>query len=235
MTTTTTNITTTTTTLDTTGTPVDASLNTTLDTSFNTYDQLRDVLTDRRFGRTQRLLRLQGWRGAELAAATRAGAATHLGPAMCASLAWIVAVTGSLPLAVFTFVTSIVGVFAANHPFEALYNAVARRSGRGPIPRNRAGKRLACAIGTLFFGATSLAFVADQVLLGQVIVGSMALVATFVAVTGICVPSIMFTLAFGANKATAPSLAAAAHTPALAARTTAGASTTWVPVEGYRA
>jgi hypothetical protein len=199
------------------------------------FGDLRTVLTDERFGRTQRLLRLQGWRGAELSAAARAGAATHLGPAVCAALAWVVVATGSLPIAVFTLVTSVVGVLAANHPVETLYNVFARRTGRGPIPRNRAGKRLGCAIGTLFFGATSIAFVADQMLVGRVIVGSMALVATFVAITGVCVPSIMFTLAFGANKATAPSLAAAVRTPALPAPVAGGASTTWVPVEGYRA
>jgi hypothetical protein len=194
---------------------------------------LRSIIAEPGRTRPQRLLRLQGWRGAELAAATRAGAAHRLAPATCATLALVVAVTGSLPVAVFTLMTAVVGVFAANHPVETAFNRFARHTGRNQVPANRAAKRLGCLIGTLFFAAGSAAIVVGHIVAGRVIVGAMATVATLVAVTNVCVPSILFTLVWGSNRATARTLAAAVHMPT---RTEAPAplrSATWVPVEGY--
>ena len=196
-------------------------------------DDLRSIIAEPSRPLPERLLRLQGWRGAELAAAARAGAAHRLAPTTCATLAWVVAVTGSLPVAVFTLMTAVVGVFAANHPVETAFNMFAHRSDRNPMPANRAAKRLGCLMGTLFFAVGSAAIIVDHIAVGRVIVGVMAAVATLVAVTNVCVPSILFTLAWGSNRATARTLAAAVHTPARAEAAIPLRSATWVPVEGY--
>jgi hypothetical protein len=101
---------------------------------------------------------------------------------------------------------SLVGVFAANHPLDSAYNVIARRRGGNPIPPNRAGKRLGCFMGTIFFGAASVAFMLDYVAAGRIIVGIMAAVATVVAVTNVCIPSIILTLTFGKARVACPLL-----------------------------
>ncbi len=174
------------------------------DSSTSNYDDLKSILTDPEFDRSTRLLRLQGWRGADLATAVRAGNAHRIAPATCAALAWIVAITGSLPIALVTLLSAIIGVFAANHPLETAYNAIVLRRGGNPIPPNRAAKRLGCLIGTIFFGATSIALALDYVVAGRIIVGVMALVATVVAVSNVCIPSMIYTLTRGTAGAACP-------------------------------
>jgi hypothetical protein len=171
------------------------------------FTDLKSVLTDPEFDRQSRLLRLQGWRGSDLEAAVRAGSYAHrIAPGSCAALAWVVAFTGSLPIALVTLLSAIIGVFAANHPLESAYNVIARRRGGSPIPPARAGKRLGCFMGTIFFGAASVAFVLDYVAAGRIIVGIMAAVATVVAVTNVCIPSIILTLTFGKARVACPLL-----------------------------
>lgn len=171
--------------------------------------ELTAVLLDPDRDRTTRLLRLQGWRGDELTAARESGLATHLGPAVCAVAALAGAITGSVPVIAVLWATALVGMVAANHPAETAYNWVARRAAGTLLPPNRAGKRLACAIGTVFLGASLIAFSLGAPTVGRIIAGVMGSVAAFVAVTGICVPSIIFTLLWGSRRAAAPSLAAA--------------------------
>lgn len=171
------------------------------------FHQLTDVLSGP--DRTTRLLRLQGWRGCDVDTARDSGLGAHVGPGACAVGSLAVAATGSVPLLAIFWATSVVGVFAANHPVEVVYNWIARRVGATALPRNRAGKRLGCAIGTVFLGASLIAFAVGAPTAGRIIAGVMGSVAAFVAATGICIPSIMFTLAWGSQRATAPSLAAA--------------------------
>jgi hypothetical protein len=177
------------------------------DSEQSNFADLKSVLTDPEFDRQTRLLRLQGWRGDDLGAAVRAGSYAHrIAPGFCAALAWVVAFTGSLPIALVTLVSAIIGVFAANHPLESAYNAIARRRRGNPIPPARAGKRLGCFMGTIFFGAASVAFMLDYVTAGQIIAGIMAALATVVAVTNVCIPSIVLTLTFGKAGAARPLL-----------------------------
>lgn len=175
------------------------------------FGELTTLLTDNRHDRSTRLLRLQGWRGIDLDAAHRSGAAARLGPVFCAAGSLAVAATASVPVLAVLWLTAVIGTFAANHPVETGYNLVAGRIGRHPLPRNRAAKRLACLLGVLFLGASLLAFSAGSPAAGRIIAGVMGAVAAFVAVTGICVPSVVFTLLWGTRRAMAPSLVAAAR------------------------
>ena len=177
------------------------------DSESSNFADLKSLLIDTEFDRPARLLRLQGWRGNDLETAVRAGSYAHrIAPGTCAALAWVVAFTGSLPLALVTLLSAVIGVFAANHPLELVYNMIARRRGGNPIPSNRAGKRLGCLMGVIFFGAASAAFILDYTAAGQIIVGAMAVVATVVAVTNVCIPSIILTLTFGKTRAACPLL-----------------------------
>jgi hypothetical protein len=173
----------------------------------NRFHELTDVVTDTRFDRSTNLARLQGWRGDDLTAAVNTKRFGHrLGPAICGVGALAVAATGSMVLLVAILATAIVGVFAPNHPAETVYNAIARRTGGQPLPANRASKRLGCAAGTAFLGAAAIATALGYTTVSTVLLISLGSLALFVATTGICVPSMMFTLMFGAQQATAPRL-----------------------------
>jgi len=177
------------------------------DSDPSNYCTLKSLLTDPKYDRATRLLRLQGWRGDDLDAAIQAGSiGQRIGPATCAVLAWVVAFTGSVPIAVIALVSAVIGVLAPNHPAESTYNMITRRFGGTPIPPNRAAKRLGCFIGTIFFTAASTALVLDYATAGQIIAGVLAGVATFVAVTNVCIPSMIYTLVFGVRRAVGPNL-----------------------------
>ncbi|MCP5029525.1 MAG: DUF4395 domain-containing protein [Actinomycetia bacterium] len=166
-------------------------------------DELSCVLDDPRFDRATRLLRLQGWRGDDLDAAVDAGPAHRLAPTTCAAVALIGAGTGSVPLLLMAAATAVIGVFAPNHPIELVHNFVARRVGRTPIPANRAGKRLSCFLGSFFLGGAALAFALDLMLVGRILAGAMGGLAIFVALSNICVTSVVYILVWGADGASA--------------------------------
>lgn len=161
---------------------------------------------------SQRRTRLQGWRGPEADQADAAAGAQRLGPALCAVGATAGALMGSPLVLAATAATALAGTFAANHPFEWLYNRWAASRGRQQLPANRAAKRLGCAIGVIFLGGAAIAFSVGASTLGLVLALILGCTAAFVATTGICVPSLLFTVLWGARRAAAPSLAAAART-----------------------
>ena len=190
--------------MSTTSTAIDTRVS---DSDPSNYCALKSVLTDPKYDRATRLLRLQGWRGDDLDAAVQAGViGQRIGPVTCAALAWVVAITGSVPIAVIALISAIVGVLAPNHPSESIYNMIAHRFGGTSVPPNRAAKRLGCLIGTIFFLAASAALVLDYTTAGQIIAGVLAGVATFVAVTNVCIPSMIYTLLFGVRRAVGPSI-----------------------------
>jgi len=168
--------------------------------------ELKGLLTDERFDRSARLLRLQGWRGADLAKAAKSGAAHRLAPGLCAVLGFAVAATASVPLALVAMASAVVGIFAPNHPIETGYNWVAARSVLDPIPANRAGKRLGCVLGASFFGVAAISFGLGNTTLGTVMAIQMGVVATFVAASKVCVPSMIFTLIWGRDRASKSNL-----------------------------
>ena len=171
------------------------------------FASLKGVLTDPSHDRRVNLLRLQGWRGDKLEDSHRTAAFAHkLAPAACGGLSLIAAVTGSMALVLATLATALIGVVARNHPFETVYNAIARRTGGQPMPANRAAKRTGCAVGSVFLAGAAIAWVVGLDMLGTVLLVTLGSLASFVAVTGFCVPSMMFVLLFGAERSTCPYL-----------------------------
>ena len=164
--------------------------------------ELTEILSDQESDHPTRLLRLQGWRDQELDQAVAAGNAHRFAPGYCAIGATVVAITGSWILAAILMSTAVIGVFARNHPVEAIYNALAKDSCRTPIPPNRAAKRLGCAIGTAFLGASAITLAVGATLTGQVLAGAFAAVAWFVTATNVCVPSVIYVTLFGAARST---------------------------------
>lgn len=168
--------------------------------------ELTSLLRDDSLTRAQRLSRLQGWRGVDAARAEGAPLAQRIGPAVCAAGALLgAALQAPLVLAVVA-ATALAGAVAANHPFEVACNRwVVHRGGRR-LPANRAAKRFGCAIGVVFLGGAALAFAYGATTLGLALSLVLGCTAAFVAVTGVCVPSMVFTLVWGAERAAAPGL-----------------------------
>ncbi len=120
------------------------------------YQDLRSILTDSSFDRDMRLVRLQGFRGAEAEVALRSGIGGRLAPGICGAGAILGVVFASPPLLGVLALSAVVGTFAANHPIEVAYNVVNRHRG-AVVPPNRAGRRLGCFIGALFLGGSTVA------------------------------------------------------------------------------
>lgn len=177
-------------------------------------DEVRTLLRDERFDRPTNLARLQGWRGEDLDAAARANAWAHrVGPLTCSLLAALTAVTGSTVLLAITLASALIGAFASNHPAETAYNRLMRRRGQIVLPRNRAAKRLGCAVGSLFLIGSWIALSAGATVLGTGLLVALAVLAGFVGMTGVCVPSMAFTLLFGAQAGTRSTLLPAVSQP----------------------
>lgn len=176
---------------------------------------LRDlgvVLGDSSLTWTQRRTRLQGWRGVDAECANEVMGMQRLAPAVCAVGATAGALAES-PVVLGAFAaTAVAGALGANHPFESLVNRWAASRGRRQLPANRAAKRFGCAIGATFLGGAAVAYAVGAASLGLVLAAVLGGTAAFVALTGVCVPSMLFTLLWGAERATAPSLTMA-NTP----------------------
>jgi hypothetical protein len=169
-------------------------------------NELTALLRDPTSTWTERRTRLQGWSGDDACQADAAAGAQRVGPAACAIGSFAgVALHSPLVLGVFA-ATAVVGAVAPNHPFEMIYNAWAVRRRRPTLPANRAAKRLGCAIGAVFLGGAAVAYAAGAATVGLVLGLVLGVLATFVAATGICVPSMLFTVLWGAERACAPHL-----------------------------
>jgi hypothetical protein len=166
-----------------------------------TVRDLTELFGDDTLSPVERRTRLQGWRGDDARRADAAVFAQRLAPAACAVGAFAgVALRSPVVLGLFA-ATALIGAVADNHPFESIYNAWAAHRGRPTLPANRAAKRLGCAIGLVFLGGSAVAYAAGATTLGLVLGIILGATAAFVAVTGWCVPSMLFTVLFGGERA----------------------------------
>lgn len=170
------------------------------------FQDMKWVLRDDGSSHRTRLLRMQGWRGAELDQATAAGNAVRLAPGFCAAGAAAIVLSGSSILALILMATAVVGTGARNHPVESIYNWVAPAIGREPLPRNRASKRFGCLIGGALLATCALSIAYGSPAVGLGFAGALAVVAGFVSITNFCVPSAVFILLFGSERSTDCSL-----------------------------
>jgi uncharacterized protein YqgC (DUF456 family) len=108
----------------------------------NNYRQLSSILTDDKFERNMRLVRLQWFRDDEAEQALRSGFGGRLGPAVCGIGAIVGVLLASLLLLGALVLMAIIGVLAPNHPVEVLYNLLAGY-------RNATGAVLGLTIGLL--------------------------------------------------------------------------------------
>ncbi len=90
------------------------------------------------------------------------------------------------------------GIFLPHTPFGYFYNYVIRRfTGTAELPVNKAPRKFACLIATLWVSATAYAFYIDQILVGQVLGIAMAFVAGLMTFRHYCIASVIWRTVFG--------------------------------------
>lgn len=152
--------------------------------------------------RAERLLALQGWRGAELAQARATGVWQRLSPALCMTFTIVGTVLASPAILLALAATAVAGAVRPGHPFDVLYNHGIRHAlGRPPIPPSRAARRSACALASVWLVTTALAFALDATTLGIVLGASLAAAAAAFTFAGFCIPSFVFNAVLGQERA----------------------------------
>lgn len=171
-------------------------------------DDARLILTDPTFDRNRRLLRLQGQRGPRLEQAVAAGWAIRLGPAQCAAFGALAILVADPGLYLALAFASTVGAATRYHPVEWLYSWWTVRQGRVSPPPNRAGRRFGCLLGAVCFFVAGVALAVDAGWLFWPNALLLVALPAYVAVTNLCVPSLILTLLLGSERAACPSLPA---------------------------
>ena len=116
----------------------------------------------------------------------------------CASILTVGVLLAS-PAVLWTLSTiAIATVFLPSHPFNYLYNhGVRHLTGTRPLPPGTAQGKFSCGVGGVWLIATGAAFFAGATTVGYVLGGVLVAMATLVATTHLCIPSMVFNALFG--------------------------------------
>jgi hypothetical protein len=96
---------------------------------------------------------------------------------------------------------AIATVFLPSHPFNYAYNyGVRHLTGTRPLPPSTAQGRFACGVGGVWLIATGAAFFTGATTLGYALGGVMVAMATLVATTHVCIPSLVYAALFGRQR-----------------------------------
>lgn len=116
----------------------------------------------------------------------------------CALFAGLGTVTASASiLFVLMPIAALAAIFPV-HPFDLIYNHGIRHLRKtGPIPERGMPSRVACGFGVVWLLATGLLFQQGHMVAGYVFGGILTAMATLVATTDICIPSIVYRAIFG--------------------------------------
>ncbi len=114
-------------------------------------------------------------------------------PVLCGTFA-AVGTALALPWILFALAaTAFLGAILPFHPFDLIYNYGIRFLVRKrPLPPNRAPRRFACGVATVWLIATALLFSNGQMTAGYVLGILFTGVAALVGTTDICIASIIF-------------------------------------------
>src|SRR5438046_6540271 len=116
---------------------------------------------------TRRRLEAQGFVGLDDVTLAEAGPWLRLAPAICAAWAALGTALGSPALIWALMPFAALGAVLRGHPFEVIYNyGIRHLLGTRRLPRYNAPRRFACAVATVWLGATGLALYAGATLLG---------------------------------------------------------------------
>ena len=142
---------------------------------------------------TRQRLRTQGFEGISDSDLASVEPWLRFTPALCGL---IVALGTVLEQPVVFFVLAplaALGAFFPRHPFDFAYNYGLRHLTRTPpLPPNGAPRRFACGVASIWIVGIGISFALGAEGAGYALGGLMAAVATLVATTHICIPSMIF-------------------------------------------
>lgn len=114
-------------------------------------------------------------------------------PALCTTGVAIATALASWPLVLVMMATAVLGAVTPRHPFDWVYNyGVRHLLDKPPIPRNAAPRRFSCAVGAVWLAITAGSFFLGWNVVGYILGAGMTGMAAFVAVTHICLPSLVY-------------------------------------------
>jgi hypothetical protein len=117
---------------------------------------------------------------------------------LCASILTVGVVLAS-PAILWTLSTvAIATVFLPYHPFNYVYNyGVRHLTGTRPLPPGTVQGKFSCGVGGVWLIATGAAFFTGAATVGYVLGGALVAIATLLATTQLCIPSVIFNALFG--------------------------------------
>jgi hypothetical protein len=155
----------------------------------------------------RRRLEAQGFRGLDDAALAEIGPWLRWSPALCALFMALGTILASPPVLWSLAVIALLGAIFPAHPFDVLYNQVIRRlTGTRPLPHHAVQRRFACGVATVWLAGTGLAFQQGATVVGYVLGGTLTAVATLVATTHFCIPSLVYNKLFRPSWTTGASI-----------------------------
>lgn len=147
---------------------------------------------------TRRRLDIQGFDPVDDATLAPVAPWLRLAFALCALLAAVGVALGSPPVLLVLAGIAALAAALPVHPFDLIYNLGIRRlTGTGPLPHRGTPSRFACGMGAVWLLPTAWAFSTGRTTLGYVLGGLLTAIATLVATTDICIPSLIFRGACG--------------------------------------
>lgn len=152
----------------------------------------------------RRRLEAQGFCGLDDATLEEVGPWLRWSPALC-TLLMIAGVALQSPAVLWALATTaFLGTLLPFHPFDLLYNHVARHlTGTRPLPQQGPQRRFACGIATVWLAITGWVFHSGSTTLGYAFGIPLILVAGIVSVTHFCVPSLIYNTLFRPRVTTA--------------------------------
>lgn len=142
-------------------------------------------------------LEAQGFVGLDDATLAEIGPWMRWAPALCAAGMAAGTALASPPLLWGLAGVASLGAAFDRHPFDLVYNQGVRHlTGTRPLPRHAAQRRFACGVATVWLAGTGVAFHEGATVLGYALGASITAVATLVATTHFCIPSLVFNTLF---------------------------------------
>lgn len=124
----------------------------------------------------------------------------RMSPALCATIAAIGTLLAAPAILWELMIFAALGAFLPFHPFDLIYNFGIRRvTGTPELPRNRAPRRFACGMASVWLFATGVLFAADLDVAGYLLGGALVAVAALITVSHVCIPSLVYRALFGSG------------------------------------
>lgn len=149
---------------------------------------------------TRQRLETQGFTGLDDARLAEVEPWLRFTPAVCAFLMGVCTALASPAFLWALAAIAALGAIFPAHPFDLVYNfGVRRLTGTRALPPNGAPRRFACGLAAVWLSATGAVFLADAAIVGYAMGGLLTGMASIVALTHFCIPSLIYGALFGAE------------------------------------